>query len=283
MELETQVLQYIRYPFPLWDLGLIQALVSRKNEDWRQAGLPVGDHYSTMSAYQQGKIIQTPAKQVCVPGPSTIYLEPSSAGLSDFCEVHGLELMTDGELQSWAALDKLKRAFALLARIPDLLPFLSTLVRSVHVLRQDDPDTDCSYSHPKIPFSIFVSIGKGDSLVQDLRVAESILHEALHLMLTLIEETVPLIQEDSNAKYFSPWKQEPRHVRGILHGAYVFRGIYEFLDCVQASVVLRGADLHCTKRMSEIEGEFRILDLKDLEKGLLGPSNALLDNLSKIH
>jgi len=62
-----------------------------------------------------------------------------------------------------------------------------------------------------------------------LRVAEAILHEAMHLQLTLIEQCVPMIIE-TDKSYFSPWKNEQRHPRGVLHAIYVFCVIKQFFE-----------------------------------------------------
>jgi hypothetical protein len=47
------------------------------------------------------------------------------------------------------------------------------------------------YSSPAIPFSIFVSVPPADERNVVARLAEAIIHEAMHLQLTLIEAIVP--------------------------------------------------------------------------------------------
>ncbi|MEE8585492.1 MAG: HEXXH motif-containing putative peptide modification protein, partial [Acidobacteriota bacterium] len=61
-----------------------------------------------------------------------------------------------------------------------------------------------------------------------LRVAESVIHETMHLQLSLVERVLPLVRDDAVKELASPWKEEKRHPRGILHGLYVFALIYRF-------------------------------------------------------
>ena len=107
---------------------------------------------------------------------------------------------------------------------------MTTLVRAIQILKPVDPDNDVSYSHPDIPFSIFVSISEKKTEEATLRIAESIIHEAMHLQLTLIENYIDLVKPNSTNKYYSPWRDEKRPARGVLHGLYVFRTIYEFFS-----------------------------------------------------
>jgi len=56
--------------------------------------------------------------------------------------------------------------------------------------------------------------------------AESIVHEALHLQLTLVESIEPLVAESpAGVLVFSPWKNELRSFHGFIHGVYVFANL----------------------------------------------------------
>ena len=55
------------------------------------------------------------------------------------------------------------------------------------------------------------------------RLAENIMHEALHLQLTLVESEEPLVIRGSGeTPIYSPWKNECRTMRGVMHAIYVF-------------------------------------------------------------
>jgi HEXXH motif-containing protein len=67
-----------------------------------------------------------------------------------------------------------------------------------------------------------ICLGSGDA-ESEVAVRRS----AMHLQLTLIEQTVPMIGR-SNERRHSPWQGTMRPSQGILHGLYVFRVIQDF-------------------------------------------------------
>lgn len=124
-----------------------------------------------------------------------------------------------------------------IGRMTDAVEFLhlaeldnevGALVWAIHIL-DAEAGYDVSHSDPTVPFSIFVSApgeGEADGAI---RLAESMLHEAMHLQLTLIERVMPLISDDACQSY-SPWQGRMRPLQGILHGVYVFAVIRQALD-----------------------------------------------------
>jgi HEXXH motif-containing protein len=58
--------------------------------------------------------------------------------------------------------------------------------------------------------------------------AEALLHEFHHLVLSAIEDLVPLLGQDDGQLYYSPWREDPRPLRGLLQGAYAYLGVTEF-------------------------------------------------------
>ena len=140
----------------------------------------------------------------------------------------GLEFHTSDEVGHPAVLGCLRGAIDLLDYVPTLQVTVASLVRACHLVKPRNDDYDISYSDPQLPFSIFVSVPRRRRPENSLRVIESIVHEAMHLQLTLIERALPLV-EDSESVHFSPWKNEHRPTRGLLHALYVFRVIDRFL------------------------------------------------------
>ena len=132
-------------------------------------------------------------------------------------------------LKKSTVLQCLQESLDILVAIPTVYETVSHLVACLHILQPKDDDFDISYSLPNIPFSIFVSVPSKRMENDVLRVAEAILHEAMHLQLTLIEQCVPMIIE-TDKSYFSPWKNEQRHPRGVLHAIYVFCVIKQFFE-----------------------------------------------------
>ena len=249
---------FIEQPFPLWENDLTAALVENKWNELKAEGLSGADEYTTAWPISGKKGIDNEkiAISESLEG-DTVFLElPQFDSLGDFYEEHGLVLCSEKELISTEALQKIKSAFALFELVPGLNNCICKLVRSIQVLKQDDPKTDTSYSHPKIPFSIFVSVCEDNSPISALRVAESILHEAMHLKLTLLENVVPMIKPNSTELFFSPWREEERPIRGVLHGLFVFRAIgCLYSKLVEGNLLPENIADYCKYRITEIRKE----------------------------
>ncbi len=148
---------------------------------------------------------------------------------------------------------------------------------SIHIFRPPDVEIDLSYSHPQIPFSIFLSVCEDDSTISNFRLAESILHEAMHLKLTLIENIVPLVEANTNTLFYSPWRSEERPIKGVLHGLFVFRAIKEFYEELYKTIKFSEAEEYFSTRISQIKNEITLL------KGFAASSELTVEgaNLSK--
>ena len=124
--------------------------------------------------------------------------------------------------------DQLQEVADVLGTVDGLVDTVGLLVRTVHLL-EAPIGFDVSHSDPELPFSIFVSLpqpGEPDGVA---RLAEAIVHESMHLQLTMIELHLPLIADDLKCGY-SPWKQEVRPISGLLHGLYVFAVIHQVCE-----------------------------------------------------
>jgi HEXXH motif-containing protein len=147
--------------------------------------------------------------------------------------------------------NRLQTAVDTIRTVDDLATTVGCLVRACHVLSAE-AGYDVSHSTPALPFSIFVSMPEDGERDAVLRLAESIIHEAMHLQLTLVESIVPLVRF-TDASAFSPWKQGARPVQGLLHGLYVFAVIHEVLDAL-AGADPRASDF-ANRRRAEITDE----------------------------
>jgi HEXXH motif-containing protein len=159
-------------------------------------------------------------------------IEILGEGLTVRYEKAGVKLFTGEEIGRAKISERLAEAVDTLRSVPTLFETVAALVRSVHVIDAGDDNYDVSFSDPSIPFSIFVSVPAGSVHAGALRVAESVVHEAMHLQLTLVERLTPLVGE-SRGKYYSPWRGEYREARGVLHALFVFRVIDTFLMKLQ--------------------------------------------------
>lgn len=150
----------------------------------------------------------------------------------------------------------LKKALEVLESVEGLYPTILILVKNLHILRSESNDVDISYSLPNIPFSIFVSLPVTRQSNDYLRVAEGVLHETMHLQLSLIEKIKPLVK-NGNDKFYSPWKGEQRNIQGILHALYVFRVIRKFYQLLTTTEQIPDFQF-CIKRTNEIENEINL-------------------------
>lgn len=141
--------------------------------------------------------------------------------------------------------------FDLIREIPSLLRSVGYLLRVIHIIKAESDEYDISFSEPDIPFSAFVSVPSTNSPVNAMRVAEGIVHEAMHLQLTLLERLITLVK-NSDDTYFSPWKQEYRAASGLMHGLYVFRVIDDFLAQIAQRTETGSLSDYLTHRRYEI-------------------------------
>lgn len=120
--------------------------------------------------------------------------------------------------------------------VPCCAASMTELVRSIHLIASAGEEYDSSHSDPEIPFSIFVSVPTSKGRRSVLRVAEGLVHEAMHLQLSLYEAICPLVDGSVEWGIYSPWKQTKRETQGILHGLYVFGVLKWMWQHVQATI-----------------------------------------------
>jgi HEXXH motif-containing protein len=167
-------------------------------------------------------------------------------------------------------------AAAAIAWAPSLAAIAATRVAAVHLIYAA-PGYDVSHSEPHWRDRIFVSVPDRRGEVSALRLAEGVIHEALHLHLTELEAISPLVR-DQTGTLASPWRSEPRSYGGVLHGAFVFAGLSAYFDIVTAPKDSRAAH-HLDRRRAEILKELAELDLVALRHGLTASGAALLSRL----
>ena len=177
-----------------------------------------------------------------------------------------------------AAVAAVRSALAVVCAAPDLLATVAAYPLSVHVLQPPGTEVDVSYSDPDAPFSVFLSIPRPGRHAA-LRLAESLVHECMHLHLTLIEAVLPLV-EDERASTFSPWRRRPRPLRGVLHGLYVFTVIDAFLEVLERGGSLGPDEARfAAGRRRQIAGEVAQVDQAALAAGLTGDGKVLAGRL----
>ncbi len=180
----------------------------------------------------------------------------------------------DADVIRTRSLDGLGRALPLLQQVPSLAATFAALAKSIHILEASEPGFDVSYSDPSIPFSVFLNISEGR--FADLRTAEALVHEAMHLQLSLIERLVPIAKVNQGLHY-SPWKRSLRPVTGLMHALYVFRVIDQWLDHLPK--LTEETKDYAEKRRKEIREEIELLASASFITHLTAEGQQLLSRL----
>lgn len=149
---------------------------------------------------------------------------------------------------------------------PSLLTVVDAFLRCIHVIESPSGKFDVSYSDPDVPLSVFVSVPPKEAPRGALRLCESLLHECMHLQLSIVEKYVSLVRHRKPILR-SPWRSDLRPPIGLLHGIYVFRSIFKFLECLEVETKFAPDLEYIEKRKREIRTE-----LKQAKKQL-GPSD----------
>ncbi|WNF30537.1 HEXXH motif domain-containing protein [Streptomyces sp. C11-1] len=71
--------------------------------------------------------------------------------------------------------------------------------------------------------------------------AETMVHEFQHSKLGALLHLFPMLDDDRAEEHYAPWRPDPRHLPGLLHGAYAFVGVAGFW---RARIGDRAADPH---------------------------------------
>jgi len=286
VNIEELAKRFVANPFPLWEVELTKTLVEHKWENLcRQGIVGLQRYYNTTNAYYK-KNYQTALRGKSLlanQAPNTRLEFADFEYLTSFYNEHGLDPLNVEETTDCWAVEKLNAALELLDLVPGCLDCVSQLVRSIQVLRQPEPEYDVSYSHPDIPFTIFVSVGEEDTSTANLRLAESILHEAMHLKLTLIETVLPIIAYQTTATFYSPWRSEERPIQGVMHALFVFSTIAEFYNQLYRLEPLE-ENLFINYRLEDIKSEVLLINNFSNNSGLTCYGSNLAFNLiSHLH
>lgn len=163
--------------------------------------------------------------------------------------------------------DLFGRAYGLIRLVPQLCAIVAAVVENIHILSAA-PGYDISHSEPCWRSSIFVSVPERDDDVGALRLAESIIHEAMHLHLTNLEALSRLVSDVAGVMA-SPWRTEARPYQGVLHGLFVFSCLAVYFERVLSGTELvPSARLHVRQRHCDILIEIASIDLDSLCSGL---------------
>lgn len=172
------------------------------------------------------------------------------------------------------SIDSLYQSLLIIEKTPSLAESISHLVKSIHILKNQEYGYDKSFSLPSIPYSIFLNISQGN--YSKIRIAEAIVHESMHLQLTLLEKEYPLFTE-SQEMHYSPWKRSARPVSGVIHALYVFKVIKEWLNDLSSKD--EEWIPYTEKRVQEIKEEISTLNPNEYTNSLTKQGIFLLQRI----
>jgi hypothetical protein len=280
---KEKLIEKIRLSFenpevPLWFPDLSPHLVKIGWENLAELGLDQSNYSTTRLITKNGDSPHTTFEVGDKINSILIELFPES--LADAYEESEVTFYSKEELSDLPVLECLRESLELIKTIPSLWDSFSLLVKSIHLIKPENDEYDVSFSEPRIPFSIFVSIPKKRISGDTIRGAEGIVHEAMHLLLSLVERLSPLVTCNNKA-FYSPWKREKRNSTGIVHALYVFKAISEFYRELESATDLEEKNTNFIhKRREDISRDIDELEnLSELE--LTKEGFALVNRLYK--
>lgn len=201
----------------------------------------------------------------------SICIEHMESSLQNKFLANGIKFLPPSDINTCASIKTVQDSLSLINSIPALAKTIKILAKTIHFIESESPFHDLSYSDPKIPFSIFVSISS-ESPDGALRLSESIIHESMHVQLSLIERCINLVEVSQN-KHYSPWKREMRPASGILHAVYVFSVIWQWLKNLPKTPA---NEIYINNRRSQIKSEFNQIDVKSCAQDLTSMGQRIL-------
>lgn len=252
MSAKARVLEAIAGSAVRWYPGLAQHLADAKWDALSAMDLN-SENYGTTRVITADKSGPRRIEGRVEIGGREIRIEAFSDAMGKRYGSLGLAPANDGLVRG-TAIDRLSRALLFLDYVPGLSLTIGALARSLHLIRVGAPEYDTSYSDPEVPFSIFIGLHDDAAKLDALRLAESVLHEIMHLQLSLIEAQVALVA-DARALGHSPWKEGQRPTRGLLHGLYVFRAIQDFFAAIPSDRLDEAGARYVWRRIALIDQE----------------------------
>ena len=202
--------------------------------------------------------------------PSSTFARYSRLGLSQLARK---TILSDGVPQT------LLNAYRYFDGVPSLRQTVGQLVLCIHILEAEGDPFDVSHSDPDIPLSVFISVPKSDTPNAALRACESILHESMHLQLTLLEHEVHLVSH-CRPTLNSPWRSALRPPLALLHGIYVFSAISDFYRLLESQLSDANALHYIHRRQEQILAELRTARASLKPTDLTKPGNLLSEFLA---
>lgn len=96
--------------------------------------------------------------------------------------------------------------------------------------------------------------------------ASTLVHESRHGVLNLMHDVSPLYQPGSGFVTYSPWRDDPRPIEGLLHGVYAFLGVARFwrTEAAAGGADVRRAEFEYGHAVAQLRLGYRLLSGSEL-------------------
>ena len=123
---------------------------------------------------------------------------------------------------------RLQQAFTIISEADQsLFKEIREGLKYIVPLAKPGKDNHPSFASALLKQTIFLSLDLLES--NDYYLAECIIHEFSHCQLYKVQDTTLLTKTDLTERYYySPWRTDPRHLLGLVHGIYVFSCVIRF-------------------------------------------------------
>jgi hypothetical protein len=163
-----------------------------------------------------GKIVIDAIDPFITSGWSSIYKNPDGSAY---------KLLTENEFRF--SYDEILQGYNEVKSVwPEMEFTLSTLIRTVHVINSPNPDRHMSCTSDQFFGSILMSRGN------KFLIAEALVHEYSHNVLNMIIKSGEIFDgpPPMDEIYYSPWREDARHISGVFHAVFVFTNVSQLLE-----------------------------------------------------
>ena len=109
---------------------------------------------------------------------------------------------------------------------PEMEFNIANTLRNIHIIESPYDDKHVSCTAANFFGSILVSFGN------EYLLAEAIVHEYSHNVLNMVIANGEMFNGNVPEEeiYYSPWRNDPRHISGLLHAVFVFNNVCKLFD-----------------------------------------------------
>lgn len=123
--------------------------------------------------------------------------------------------------------DKFSEACKIVSNVwPEMEFNIANTLRNIHIIESPYDDKHVSCTAANFFGSILVSFGN------EYLLAEAIVHEYSHNVLNMVIANGEMFNGNVPEEeiYYSPWRNDPRHISGLLHAVFVFNNVCKLFD-----------------------------------------------------